>query len=335
MDSWKSEQVHYTMISRKNFLSLLIAGILFLCMFTIMSACSEEKKETYHAEMGITIWTCWPEYERLYYGTRSGSHLVVDRYKENVLTNEKSELDFSVNGRPGIAIVVEFYIVETSTDTVVKTIYPPEENSTAGTYFKYYAIKDAQDRWVETKLDHNIHDLPTPSYSVPNMNYYQLQREAGNHKICFSSPFVPEYDAEPFLFTLNINIKGETRKPVSIRIEDDEAFTKYQISSNRNVYVLNYGAEQAENHRPKIGVYSGDTVVVEPKYPDKTPNPEEELTPPYISAFYRKADENYHVQDTFFRSIPNEAGVYLASFTYSGDDVYAPAEYVCYIVIPR
>ena len=36
-----------------------------------------------------------------------------------------------------------------------------------------------------------------------------------------------------------------------------------------------------------------------------------------------------------FLIMPDEAGVYLASFTYSGDDIYAPGEYVCYIIIPE
>ena len=318
----------------KKFFSMICGALSFLCIFLALSACSGEKKETYHAEMGVSIWSFWPEHERLYYGARSGSEVLNEKFQKNVLTNEKSELNFSVDGCPGIAIVVEFYIVETSTDTAVKTIYPTEENSTSGTYFKYYAIKDDQDRWEETKLDHNIHDLPMPSYSGPNMNYYQLQRTAGEHKISFSSPFVPEYDVEPFLFTLNIDIKGETRKPVSLKVEEDDSFTKYELPYGRNVYVIDYGADQAQEHCPKIGVYSGDTVVVEPKYPDKT-NPEEELTPPYISVLYRKADENYHVQDNVFHSMPDEAGVYLVSFTYSGDDVYAPGEYICYIIIPE
>lgn len=312
----------------------IIGCMLCFCMFFTITACSGEKK-TYHAEMGVSIWSYWPDRERLYYGARSSSEMLNEQFQKNVLTNEKNELNFSVDGCLGISIIIEFYIVETSTDTVVKTIYPPEENSTSGTYFKYYAIKDNQNRWVETKLDHNIHDLPMPSYSGPNMNHYQLQCIAGEHKISFSSPFVPEYDVEPFLFTLNIDIKGETRKPVSLKVEDDDSFTKYELPYGRNVYVMNYGADQAQEHCPKIGVYSGDMVVVDPKYPDKKTNLEEELTSPYISVLYRKADENYHVQDNIFHSMPNEAGIYLVSYTYSGDDVYAPGEYVCYVIIPK
>ena len=125
----------------KKFFSMICGALSFLCIFLALSACSGEKKETYHAEMGVSIWSFCPEHKRLYYGARSGSEVLNEKFQKNVLTNEKSELNFSVDGCPGIAIVVEFYIVETSTDTVVKTIYPTEENSTSGTYFNHQKWK--------------------------------------------------------------------------------------------------------------------------------------------------------------------------------------------------
>ncbi len=318
------------MINRKKLLSAIVACMYFFCMLSFVPACAKEVKETFHAEMGIEIQTDWPERELLYYGVRSGYEVVDEKYKGNVLSNEKNELTLSVDGCPEISIITEYYIVRDSTGAVVKRIYPQEESS-VGTYFKYYGIKDARGRWQPAELAYTIHDYSIPSYLRPWMNHYQLQRVAGEHKLCFSSPSVPEYDVEPYLFTVNINIQGETREPVSVRIEDDESFTKYALSNGRDVYVLNYGAKQAQDHCPKIGVYSGETVVMEPA----PPAADKEDTYPYISMLFRKADEKYQVKGLLFYSMPNEAGVYLASFTYSGDDVYAPGEYVCYIVIPE
>ena len=319
------------MINRKKLLSAIAACVYFFCMLSLVPACAKEVKETYHVEMGIRIWTDWPERELLYRGERSFVDILDAPFRENVLTNKKSELNFSVDGCPEIAISSEYYIVEDSTGDFVKDIWPPEEDFT-GTYFKYYGIKDARGRWQRTELAHTIHDDPVSSFAWPMMDHYQLQRVAGEHKLCFSSPSVPEYDVEPYLFTINIHIQGETREPVSVRIEDDESFTKYALSDGRDVYVLNYGAEQAQDHCPEIGVYSGETVVMEPA----PPAADKENTNPYISMLFRKTDENYLAGGTnFYDLMPNEAGVYLASFTYSGDDIYAPGEYVCYIVIPE
>ena len=319
------------MINRKKLLSTIAACVYFFCMLSFMPACDKEVNETFHAEMGVEIWSYWPERELLYYGARSGIDIADEKYKENILTNEKNELTLSVDGCPEIVICTDYYIVKDSTGAVVEWIYPQEESS-VGTYFKYYGIKDERGRWQRTELAHTIHDGPRSSYIYPRTDYYQLQRIAGEHKLCFSSPSMPEYDVEPYLFTVNINIQGETREPVSVRIEDDESFTKYALSDGRDVYVLNYGAKQAQDHCPKIGVYSGETVVMEPA----SPAADKEDTDPHISMLFKKVDENYHVKLTSFRDrMPNEAGVYLASFTYSGDDIYAPGEYVCYIVIPE
>ena len=320
------------MINRKKLLSAIVACMYFFCMLAFVPACAKELKETYHAEMGIAIWTDWPERELLYYGVRSNYEVVDEKYKGNVLSNEKNELSLSVDGCPEIAISTEYYIVEDSTGTVVKEIWPTEEEEAiAGTYFKYYEIKDERGRWQLMELAHTIRDSSMPSFLRPMMDHYQLQRIASEHKILFSSPFDSEYDVEPVEFTINIDIKGESREPVSVRIEDDESFTKYALSNGRDVYVLNYGVEQAQDLCPEIGVYSGETVVMEPA----SPAADKEDTDPYISMLFRKADEKYHVKGLLFHSMPDEAGVYLASFTYSGDDIYAPGEYVCYIVIPE
>ena len=94
---------------------------------------------------------------------------------------------------------------------------------------------------------------------------------------------------------------------------------------------MHYSAKQARDHCPKIGVYSGETVVMAPA----SPAADKEDNEPYISMRFKGADENYLAGGTSFYGImPDKAGVYLASFTYSGDDIYAPGEYVCYIVIP-
>ena len=318
------------MINRKKLLSAIVACVYFFCMLAFVPACAKEVKETYHVEMGVEIWSYWPENELLYYGARSGIDIADEKYKENILTNEKNELTLSVDGCPEISIITEYYIVRDSTGAVVKTIYPQEESS-VGTYFKYYGIKDARGRWQPAELAHTIHDRSIPRYLNPWMNNYQLQRVAGEHKLCFSSPSVPEYDVEPYLFTINIDIKGETREPVSVRIEDDESFTKYALPNGRDVYVMHYSAKQARDHCPKIGVYSGETVVMAPA----SPAADKEDNEPYISMRFKGADENYLAGGTSFYGImPDKAGVYLASFTYSGDDIYAPGEYVCYIVIP-
>ena len=318
------------MITRKKVLSTIAACVYFFCMAAFVPACAKEVKETYHAEMGIEIRSEWPERELLYYGARSGMDIADEKYKENILTNEKNELTLSVDGCPEIGISTDYYIVRDSTGAVVKRIYP-QEDSSVGTYFKYYGIKDKRGRWQPAELAHTIHDDVRSSYLFPRMDYYQLQRAAGEHKLCFSSPAVPEYGVEPYLFTININIQGETREPVSVRVEDDEAFTKYALSNGRDVYVLNYSVQQAQDHWPKIGVYSGEAVVMAPA----PPATDQEDTP-HVSMLLRKVDDNYHVDLTIFRDrMPNEAGVYLASFTYSGDEVYAPGEYVCYIVIPE
>ena len=92
----------------KKFFSMICGALSFLCIFLALSACSGEKKETYHAEMGVSIWSFWPEHERLYYGARSGSEVLNEKFQKNVL---------------------------------VKTIYPPEENSTSGTYFNHQKWK--------------------------------------------------------------------------------------------------------------------------------------------------------------------------------------------------
>ena len=317
------------MINRKKLLSTIAACMYFFCMLSFVPACAKEVKETFHVEMGIAIWTDWPERELLYYGVRSGYEVVDEKYKGNVLSNEKNELTLSVDGCPEIAIATEYYIVEDSTGTVVKEIWPTEEEEAiAGTYFKYYEIKDERGRWKLMELAHTIRDSSMPSFLRPMMDHYQLQRIASEPKILFSSPFDSEYDIEPVDFTINIDIKGETREPVSVRVEDDESFTKYALPNGRDVYVMHYSAEQVLC--PKIGVYSGETVVMEPA----PPTADKEDNEPYISMLFRKADEKYQVKGLLFYSMPNEAGVYLASFTYSGDDVYAPGEYVCYIVIP-
>ena len=316
------------MINRKKLLSTIAACMYFFCMLSFVPACAKEVKETFHVEMGIAIWTDWPERELLYFGVRSGYEVVDEKYKGNVLSNEKNELTLSVDGCPEIAIATEYYIVEDSTGTVVKEIWPPEEGS-HGTYFQYYNIKDEQGRWQQAELAHTIRDPSMPAFTFPMMDHYQLQRIASEHSIWFSSPFVPEYDVEPVDFRIHIHIKGESREPVSVRVEDDESFTKYRVIDGYDVYVRNYNA--AQDYCPKIGVYSGETVVMEPT----SPVADKEDNEPYISMLFRTADENYYVKDTFFYNrMPNEAGVYLASFTYSGDEVYAPGEYVCYIVIP-
>ena len=39
----------------KKFFSMICGALSFLCIFLALSACSGEKKETYHAEMGVSI----------------------------------------------------------------------------------------------------------------------------------------------------------------------------------------------------------------------------------------------------------------------------------------
>ena len=90
------------MINRKKLLSTIAACVYFFCMLAFVPACAKEVKETFHVEMGIAIWTDWPERELLYFGVRSNYEVVDEKYKGNVLSNEKNELTLSVDGCPEI-----------------------------------------------------------------------------------------------------------------------------------------------------------------------------------------------------------------------------------------
>ena len=90
---------------------------------------------------------------------------------------------------PGISISIHFYIVNNETGDYVKLIKPPEETKQMGIYLNYYAIKDKQDRWVETSLAHTLHDYNwTDYYNRPTTNSYQLQCTKGEHRIIFTNP---------------------------------------------------------------------------------------------------------------------------------------------------
>lgn len=318
-------------MSRKKVLSTALFFISLVICLPIVG-CSNKVKETYRAEMGVEIRSYWPMQEQLYYGSYSNTNADIQK---KVLTNEKSELNLDIEGCPGIAVSVEFYIVNDTTGKCVKTIKVPEETVKMGLYFNYYGIKDEQGIWQETDLVYDIYDkLQTDYYNRPTTNYYQLQRKAGEHQIVFSSPYDSEYEVASEYFTLYLNFKNDKRKTVRLAAENSDTFTKYEQISNRDVFVMKNGVKSGKDFLPKIGVYANEKVIVEPALPQSFNN---EMIMPHVKSFFRKTDEFYSIigHDNSLTSYPKESGVYLASFTYTGDNIYCPIEYVCYLVIPE
>jgi len=138
---------------------------------------------------------------------------------------------------------------------------------------------------------------------------------------------------EETYFTINLSLKEDTREKVRLKWVESDAYIKCDNVSGRDVYVMKNTIDSGNSVVPETGVYSENGTVITPSIPKNYNNDIEE---PHIKAFYAKADEFYKISmpNSYAGTTPPEkSGVYLASFTYTGDEIYQAEEYICYIII--
>lgn len=318
------------MSTTKKLLSLFLTLVTACCLI-LLYGCSEKDnniEDNYKVEMGLSIRTTWPEQKTLYYATRlSGA----SQSPDPILTEENNELSLDVEGCPLISISIHFYIMRG--DSWIETIDVPEEHLLhGGQYYYEYARKNKNGRWATLNLAHTLYDDPRPdSFSLSlRTNNYELQRLPGEHRIIFSYPFDKRYNIEKKFFTVYLNVKGDERKYATIKPADSDAYTKYQ-ADGRDIFFMKNPITDGVPDLPQFGVYDGNTTVLAPTDPLDWFN---ESTVPHIKSWFVKTGESFMIDYPPRSILPREPGVYLASFTYTGNEIYQPVEYVCYIIIP-
>ncbi|MCI8435910.1 MAG: hypothetical protein HFK10_08180 [Clostridia bacterium] len=324
----------------KKFVCKLLAVILLLGAVTgLMTACKKEP-DKYSVRMTYQVSTAWPERKTIqgYLADPNGKH---------ALTQDVPYVLLDVDGCPSVQVSIRFYIINETSPYRNVSYAPMEENEADrtefGTSFYGYAIQQDDNQWKYVDPIHDIYDEQLPDQTFDYRNCYQLQRIPGLHRLKFRCPAFP-YPHNPdasftqdTIFTIDIHIKGDDRETVSLRAEESDDYTKLTDVDGRDLFIMKQGITAENKYLPRIGVYNqkGETVL-NPMFPLFAIAPE-----PHIRGYFAKLNEYYPYlersrdpNDWNLPYYPKTSGLYLASFTYTGDERYQPAEYLCYIVIP-
>ena len=193
--------------------------------------------------------------------------------------------------------------------------------------------------------DHDIYDMQLHDQTVDYRNCYQLQRVSGLHRLKFRCPAFP-YRLNPeasftqdTIFTMEINIQGDDRENVTLRAEESDDYTKLTNIDGRDLFIMKQGISSENKFLPHIGAYNQDNeTVLAPMFPTAF---YDKISAPHIKGYFAKLNEYYPYferhrdpNESIAPDYPETSGLYLASFTYTGDERYQPVEYLCYIVIP-
>lgn len=325
----------------KKFVCKLLAVILLLGALTgVLTACKKEP-DKYSVRMTYQVSTAWPERKTIqgYLADPNGKH---------ALTQDDPYVLLDVDGCPSIQVSIRFFIINETSPYKDISYAPMEENEADrtefGTSFYGYAIQQG-DKWKAADPIHDIYDRKLPDQTFDYSNCYQLQRVPGLHRLKFRCPAFP-YRLNPeasftqdTIFTMEINIKGDDRETVTLRAEESDDYTKLTNVDGRDLFIMKQGISGEKRFLPHIGAYSQDNdTVLAPMFPAyKT----DLISEPHINAYFAKLNEYYpynerqrYYDDRHLPYYPTTSGLYLVSFTYTGDEQYQPAEYLCYIVIP-
>ncbi len=319
----------------KKFVCKLLAAILLLGALTgVLTACKKDtspEPDQYAVRMDFNIESRWPEISNISY-----RQLYTKGYIGK--DGESLALDLDIDGCPRISVTLREVSLYNITKNQLHTFYPHEEyiSYRDDNCFLAYQVT-TKDGDVYHTFAHDIYDTDVPETTgAYYTNYYQLQRVAGLHQLWFHYPN-RNIDAT---FNLNITIKGDSRAPVTLRAEESDDYTKLTNVDGRDLFIMKQGIGNDNKFLPHIGVYNqqGETVL-DPMFPTEY-NAKYEA--PHVKAWFEEMNEYYKLPMSFINSslayscvsYPEKSGVYLVSFTYTGDELYQADDYTCYVVIP-
>ncbi len=319
----------------KKLICKLLAVILLLGALTgVLTACKKDtspEPDQYAVRMDFSIWSMWPEVTDAHRYTL---------YTKGYLNREDAitELNLDVDGCPRIHVSltnVELYNI--TQQKCYALPQPREEYSFRNIYNYFLSYRFYPPGGYESRdLAYDIYDSEEPANTnSARPNCYQLQRAAGLHRLDFQ---LPSKDIAA-VFTLNINLTGDSRAPVTLCAEESDDYTKLTNIDGRDLFIMKQGISSNHKFLPHIGVYNqrGETVL-DPMFPTEY-NAQYEA--PHVKAWFAEMDEYYRLPyfvapqpHNTCVSYPEKSGVYLVSFTYTGNELYQADDYTCYVVIP-